>query len=106
MMKNQNKIVLFYGMDPVDGQVKNGVCDRIGGSNQEEIHILCFQEFCKSHFLDIKAFQNLSIRSSIDIVSYFLSQVMGHAVFLNSTKDIKKYGYSGIFVMPPELTEE
>lgn len=71
----------------------------------EDFHIICFREFCKSHFLDIKAFQNLSYRSSIDVVSYFLSQVMGHVVFLNTTKDIEKYGYSGMFVMPPELTD-
>ena len=105
-MKNQDKIVLFYGMDPVDGQIKNGTCDRIGSTEKEDFHIFCFREFCKSHFLDIKAFQNLSYRSSIDVVSYFLSQVMGHVVFLNTTKDIEKYGYSGMFFMPPELTEE
>lgn len=103
---NQDKIVLFYGMDPVDGQIKNGTYDRIGNIKEEDFHILCFREFCKSHFLDIKAFRNLSYRSSIDIVSYFLSQVMGHVVFLNTTKDIEKYGYTGMFVMPVELTEE
>ncbi len=105
-MKNQNKMVLFYGMDPVDGQVKNGSYDRIGNIYEDDFHISCFQEFCKSHFLDIKAFQNLSYRSSIDIVSYFLSKVMGHVVFVNTTKDIENYGYSGMVFMPSQLTEE
>lgn len=105
-MKNKNKIVLFYGMDPLDGKIRNGQIDRIGNIDEGVPHISCFKEFCNNNFLDIPAFQRLTSRSSINAVGYILSTIMKHVVFLNTTIDVERYGYNGIFFMPPEITEE
>ena len=41
-----------------------------------------------------------------EVISYFLVKLYGDVVFLNTTKDITKYGHMGILMLPDELSEE
>lgn len=56
MNKNDNKLVLFFGSTPVDGVNRNGEIERLGKWDSEDLHILCFADYCKTHFKDIPAF--------------------------------------------------
>jgi len=79
--------------------------ERLGKWDCEDLHILCFADYCKTHFKDIPAFQNLSFRSDINIVIYYLTK-LGIAVFVNTTRDVETYGYTGFFSCPNFLTDE
>ena len=76
---------------------------------EDSFHVINLLEYARNNFSDVSVFNQLTIRHQPEIISYFLSK-LGIIVFLNMTKyddkNLKKYGRSGMFMMPDELTDK
>lgn len=83
---------------------KDGVIDVIG-QDEQELHSLCLLDYARKNCAD-KVFEQLNFRHRPEVISYFLVKLYGDVVFLNTTKDIVKYGHMGILMLPDELSEE
>lgn len=105
MNKNENKLVLFFGENPIDQVCHNGEYVRLGKWTSDDLHVLCFSDYWKKHFQEIPAFGNLTYRNYINDIAVHFAR-LGHAMFVNTTKDVKAYGYTGFFTLPNYLTEE
>ncbi|MDD3241910.1 MAG: hypothetical protein PHQ64_04000 [Bacilli bacterium] len=85
----------------IDKEVK-----KIGDAKDEGcLHIQVLIDYIKENFSDYKIFDVLNTRHSPEIAAYLISR-LGYPVFLNITKDVKKYGKTGIFIMPNKLDED
>lgn len=103
MNKNENKLVLFFGENPIDQVCHNGEYVRLGKWASDDLHVLCFSNYWKHHFQEIPAFGNLTYRNYINDIAVHFAR-LGHAMFVNTTKDVNTYGYTGFFTLPNYLT--
>ena len=93
-------------MDNYKIAIINDKVDKIGDTNVEDyMHIQVLIDYIKKHYKEHKMFDVLNTRHSPEIAAYLISR-LGNIVFLNITKDVKKYGKTGIFIMPDEIDEE
>lgn len=83
---------------------KDGNIDIIG-QDEQELHSLCLLDYAHKNYSD-KVFEQLNFRHRPEVISYFLMRLYDDVVFLNTTKDVAKYGYMGILMLPEELSEE
>ena len=81
----------------------NGNIDALG-SDTEELHSICLLDYANKNY-DNKIFKQLNFRHRPEVISYFLVSLYNDIVFLNTTKDVKKYGYMGILMLPDALNE-
>ena len=79
----------------------NGKCDMVG-TDVEELHSQCLLDYANNNY-DAKIFKKLNFRHRAEVISYFLTQ-LGDIVFLNTTKDVEKYGYIGVLMLPRNIT--
>lgn len=82
--------------------IKNDGNIDITGEDVEELHSICLLEYAKKTY-DVKIFEQLNFRHRPEVISYFLVKLFDNVVFLNTTRDIEKYGYMGILMMPDNL---
>ncbi len=95
-MMDQYKIALIN---------KNGQIEKIGETMDEmQLHSVCLLEFALKNYPDVPIFKKLTNRHTPEIISYFYT-LLGNIVFLNTTKDEKKYGKTGFFMFPNGITE-
>ncbi len=100
------KLAFIYGAGEevrglIDGEIQN-----IGNAHdKDELHINCLLKFAKNKYGDVNVFNRLNHRHRPEIAAYFFS-LFGHIVFFNITRDAKKYGKMGLFIMPLEITDK
>jgi len=63
------------------------------------------KEFTLDNYKNIPIFSKLNYRHTPETISYFYT-LLGDVVFLNTTKDIKRHGYTGLFILPLEVSPE
>lgn len=81
----------------------NGNIDALG-SDIEELHSICLLDYANKNY-DNKIFKQLNFRHRPEVISYFLVSLYNNVVFLNTTKDIKKYGYMGVLMLPEYMSD-
>lgn len=100
------KISLIYGQDDVNHNMKDGKIDCFGNmKDMDEMHIINYIDVIKKHFSDVKLLGKITWHHSPEVPAFFFSKLFNICSFMNTTKDIKRHGKTGVFVMPDELTE-
>lgn len=82
----------------------DGSIDLIG-NDMDELHSICLLDYAKKNG-NAKIFQQLSFRHRPEIISYFLLRLYNDIIFLNTTKNIEKYGYLGVLMLPNDINDK
>ena len=93
---NIHKIVIIH---------PNQTIDYIGSIDSLNTHSEALLEYAKDNYKNIPIFSKLNYRHTPETISYFYT-LLGDVVFLNTTKDIKRHGYTGLFILPLEVSPE
>lgn len=93
---NIHKIVIIH---------PNQTIDYIGSIDSLNTHSESLLEYAKDNYKNIPIFSKLNYRHTPETISYFYT-LLGDVVFLNTTKDIKRHGYTGLFILPLEVSPE
>ena len=80
----------------------NGSVDTIG-NDPEKLHSVYLLDYAKQKY-DSEIFKRLNFRHRPQVISYFLVSLYNDIIFLNTTKDVKKYGYMGILILPDSIS--
>lgn len=99
------KIAFIYGITDEDRKTSDGQLEFWGDNNAENLHSTCLLEFIEEKYSDLKIFKKLNYKHKPETISYFISKVCHHVVFLNTTKDEKRYGKTGVFILPENLSD-
>lgn len=100
------KFAIFYGDENKKKEMQDGKVEKFGNILLEDFnHIHYLIEYIDNNFSDIPLFKSLNKRHSPEIAAFLISR-LGNIVFLNVTQNIKRFGKSGIFVMPDKITEK
>ncbi len=100
------KFAIIYGNDDSKRNIEVGKIEKYGDLRIGDLnHIDYLIEYIDSKYSDIDMFKVLNNRHAPEIAAYLISR-LGSVVFLNATKDAKKYGKTGFFMMPDAITEE
>lgn len=99
------KLAIIWGSDDSSRNIKDGQVERIGDIHEDSLHILSLLEVARTRFKDISLFQILNERHLPEVAAYIFT-VYGHIVFLNLTKEERKYGKTGLFLMPQKITDK
>ena len=103
------KIAFIHGNNFEEKGLIDGEIVNYGKYNVDSLHVQNLLDYANKNFKEYSIFQKLSIRHQPEVVSYFLTK-LGIIVFLNMTKyddkHLKKYGKSGMFLLPDQLTEK
>ncbi len=84
---------------------QNQTIDYLGNIASDNTHSEELLEYAQKQYKDIPIFTKLNYRHTPETISYFYT-LLGDALFLNTTKDIEKHGYTGIFILPTDMSEE
>lgn len=93
---NTPKIVIIH---------PNQTIDYIGSIDSLNTHSEALLEYAKNNYKNIPIFSKLNYRHTPETISYFYT-LLGDVIFLNTTKDIKRHGYTGLFILPLEVSPE
>lgn len=97
------KIAIIYGNNDDKRNIKDGSIELLGKQTQDDLHIMNLINYLNEKYSDVDFFKQITIRHMPEIPSYFITQ-FGHAVFLNMTKNVQKYGKCGMFLMPDNIS--
>lgn len=104
-MIDSYKLAIIYGKEDNIKNIKDGQIEMRGNAYDfDVIHIKCLLDFAKERYPEVEIFKRLNYKHTPEIASYFLT-LLDNIVFLNTTKDIEKYGKTGIFMMPKTFSE-
>lgn len=98
------KIAIIYGNNDDKRNIKDGSIELLGKQTQDDLHIMNLINYLNEKYSDVDFFKQITIRHMPEIPSYFITQ-FGHAVFLNMTKNVQKYGKCGMFLMPDNISD-
>lgn len=98
------KITILYGNNDSVKNIKKGTFENIGNmkTDTDIPHIQLFLDYINNLYKDVKMFDILNERHSPETAAFLISR-LGNIVFLNITKEHKKYGKLGIFIMPDHI---
>lgn len=100
-----HKLAIIYGVADIAKNIGDGQIERLGDSKLEhEYHSANLLAEAKKRYPEASIFQKLTYRHRPEVISYFFT-LFGHIVFLNTTKNEKIYGKSGLFIMPKTVTD-
>ena len=103
---DNNKFAVIYGNEDSKRDIRDGQIEKYGDIEFSDLnHIDYLMEYISQKFKDVEMFKALYNRHSPEVAAFLISR-LGHAVFLNATKNAKKYGKSGIFIMPDEISDK
>lgn len=100
------KIAFIYGITDEQRKTEEGKLEFYGENIENSFHSAYLVEFIQEKYSDFKVFQNLNHRHQPEMIAYLLSRVCHHIVFLNTTKDVEKYGKTGTFIMPEDNSDK
>ena len=108
-MIDKYKIVFIHGDQFKEKGLEDGKIEFCGAYEEDNLHSFNLLTYAKEKFSEMPIFNQLNVRHQPEVIAYFLTK-LGIMVFLNSTKydeiSLKKYGRSGIFLMPDSPTEK
>ena len=97
------KIAIIYGNRIVDGEMKDGVMEKIYRDDDDTAHYFYIKEFLENHLKNEEEVQAILSKKNNDVNSIFYEiQKLGHIVFAENTSNLKHK--SGIFYIPKNLT--
>lgn len=100
------KLAFIYGVDDYERNIYDGKIEKIGDSSDEEsFHATCLLDHAKDKYPDKQVFKQMSFRHKPETIGYFYT-LFGHILFLNTTKNVQKYGKSGLFMLPSNITDK
>ncbi len=100
------KFAIIYGNDDRKRNIEAGKIEKHGDiQNGDLCHIDCLIEYIDDKYSDVEMFKVLNNRHAPEIAAFLISK-LGSVVFLNVTKDAKKYGKSGFLMMPDVISEK
>lgn len=106
-MKDYKLFVIYSGNEEIKKQ--DGQIEYIGLKKEYPTHAMAMYDYLKDNFSHVEALKGISNKVDVHTASAFLSQ-LGMIVFINSTPSdeihFEKYGYSGMFIMPKQLSEK
>lgn len=100
------KIAFIYGVTDEQRKTEDGELKFYGENIEDSFHSVYLVEFIQEKYPDFKMFQKLNYKHQPEMIAYLLSRVCHHIVFLNTTKDVEKYGKTGTFIMPKDISEK
>ena len=100
-MKNY-KLAIIHNSDSDDnlGQLIEYV-----GSDFDKIHSELLLDYAEKHYKDINVFKQLNYRHTPETIGFFMLKIFNNVIFFNTTKNVNKYGYTGNFLMPDDISE-
>lgn len=103
-MKDFFKVAFIYGKDDKNRNIKEGQIEKLGvTSDTETMHVEYLLDYARERYSDIQVFKQFNVRYAPETVGYFFT-LFGHIVFFNTTTNILKYGKTGVFLMPPDIS--
>lgn len=100
------KIAVIHSKTDEKRGIKAGEVERIGDINDEDaLHSTYILEYAKEKYSDIEIFNHLNYRHKAETIGYFLT-LFGDIIFFNTTKNVERYGKSGLFLMPNEIADQ
>lgn len=84
---------------------QNQTIDYLGDIASNNTHSEELLEYARKEYQNMPIFTKLNYRHTPETISYFFT-LLGDIVFLNTTKDIERHGYTGLFILPEETSEE
>lgn len=84
---------------------QNATIDYVGSNTTDDTHSVHLLEYAKNNYPEVSIFKKLNYRHTPETISYFYT-LLGDVIFLNTTKDIERHGYTGLFIFPQKITEE
>lgn len=82
----------------------NGI-EKIGSRKNDDLHIICLLNYIKEKYRDNKLLNQLNERHTPDAVGYYLTLFDNNILFFNTTTDVSKYGKTGFFMFPKEISD-
>ncbi len=100
------KLAIIYSEDNNMKNIKDGQLKMLGDAyDSEELHIKCLLDLAKEIYPEVDIFRKITYRHTPEIASYFFT-LLDNIVFLNTTKNMEKYGKTGMLMMPKNLSEK
>lgn len=100
------KLAFIHGSADEKRRIQEGTIERVGDALDEDVyHSQCLLEYAKENYPDIEVFKRLNWRHKPETIGYFFT-LFGNIVFLNTTKNMHKYGKTGIFLFPSDITDK
>lgn len=100
------KFAVIYGKDDNEKDIQAGKIEKYGNIELGDLnHIDYLLEYIDNKFSNVDMFKALNNRHTPEIAAFLISR-LGNVVFLNATKNAKRYGKSGIFIMPDEISDK
>ena len=84
---------------------QNATIDYVGSNTTDDTHSVHLLEYAKNNYPEVSIFKKLNYRHTPETISYFYT-LLGDVIFLNTTKDVERHGYTGLFIFPQKITEE
>ena len=100
------KLAFIYGTNEEECDIWDGKIEKFGDSSDEDsFHSTCLLDHAKERYPDVQIFKKMGFRHKPETIGYFYT-LFGHILFLNTTKNVQKYGKSGLFMLPSNVTEK
>lgn len=97
-MNTEFKIALIHGNNDMKIETIGNILD------SNSLHVACLLEYARKNYQNIPVFEQLSIKHRAETVGYFFT-LLNDIVFFNTTKDVIKYGKTGMFLFPNAIDE-
>lgn len=82
----------------------DSVVERRGSIDNDDLHINCLLNYIKEKYSDNKLLNQLNGRHTPETVGYYLTLFDNNILFFNTTSDVLKYGRTGFFMLPKEIS--
>lgn len=98
------KLAFIHGDEDKKRNIKVGDVEYIG-DRESDLHAECLLEYANKHYEDIEIFKKLSIRHNPEVIGFMFLNCFNDIVYFNTTKNVEKYGRSGLFLLPDDISD-
>lgn len=99
------KLAFIHGRSNSERKIYEGNIDKYGELGDGNLHILCLLDYAKEKYPDVPIFKQFNDKYAATTVG-FVYTMLGDVVFFNTTTNISKYGKTGIFMLPDNITDK
>lgn len=99
------KLAIIHGHDDLKNNLLVGNLEYVG-FDLDELHSECLLNYASEHYSDVEFFKRLNYRHKPEVIGFFFLKNFGDIIFFNTTKNIEKYGYTGFFLLPDDISDE
>lgn len=104
-MMDNYKLAIIHGQDNYKKNIKIGQLEYIE-DDLDEFHSNCLIKYAKDNYENIDIFHQLNTRHRPEVIGFLFLHFFNDIIFFNTTKNVDKYGYSGLFLLPDVITLE